>query len=262
MIQVNTHEYTFHQFPDGTTRVEVPEAIAKSNSNTAIVFWKYESDVEMVHLMYVVNHLRDRLGFNDLFLTMPYLPNARMDRVKSDTEVFTLKYFCQFINSLNFTTVVILDPHSNVGPALLDRVAEAPIDALIEEAIKRSDADVLFFPDEGAMKRYSGIATRPCFAGVKTRDWATGKITGLDIPEVSLAIGRKVLMIDDICSYGGTFLRAAEEIADHSPSGIYLYVTHCENSILKGDLLTSGLIDKVYTTDSIFTETHEMIEVI
>ena len=42
---------------------------------------------------------------------------------------------------------------------------------------------------------------------------------------------------------------------------IYLYVTHCENTILEGDLLSSGLVKRVYTTNSIFTKEHEKIEV-
>ena len=43
---------------------------------------------------------------------------------------------------------------------------------------------------------------------------------------------------------------------------IYLYITHCENTILNGDILDSGLIEKVYTTESIFTKEHEKIYVI
>ena len=43
---------------------------------------------------------------------------------------------------------------------------------------------------------------------------------------------------------------------------IYLYISHCENTILKGEVLTSGLIEKVFTTDSLLTETNEKIEVI
>lgn len=42
---------------------------------------------------------------------------------------------------------------------------------------------------------------------------------------------------------------------------VFLYVTHCENTILEGEVLSSGLIEKVYTTDSLLTTTHEKIEV-
>lgn len=45
-----------------------------------------------------------------------------MDRVKNPDEVFTLKYFCEFINDLKFDVVYVNDPHSDVSMALLNNV--------------------------------------------------------------------------------------------------------------------------------------------
>lgn len=45
-----------------------------------------------------------------------------MDRVKNKDEVFTLKYFCEFINSLEFDEVTVVDPHSSVSRALLNNL--------------------------------------------------------------------------------------------------------------------------------------------
>ena len=70
-----------------------------------------------------------------------------------------------------------------------------------------------------------------------------------------------VLIVDDICSKGGTFYHSAKKLKELGAKNIYLYVSHCENTILEGDLLTSGLIEKVFTTDSIFRKEHEKIEV-
>ena len=46
-----------------------------------------------------------------------------------------------------------------------------------------------------------------------------------------------------------------------STGEIYLYVSHCENTILEGEIPNTDLIQKVYTTDSIFTGCHEKITV-
>ena len=70
-----------------------------------------------------------------------------------------------------------------------------------------------------------------------------------------------MLIIDDICSKGGTFYHSAKKLKELGAKNIYLYISHCENTILQGDLLTSGLIERVFTTDSIFTKSHEKIEV-
>jgi ribose-phosphate pyrophosphokinase len=63
-------------------------------------------------------------------------------------------------------------------------------------------------------------------------------------------------------SRGGTFFHSAKKLKEMGAAEIYLYITHCENTILEGEVLTSGLVEKVYTTKSIFTKKHEKIEVL
>jgi len=68
--------------------------------------------------------------------------------------------------------------------------------------------------------------------------------------------------VDDICSKGGTFYHSAKKLKELGAKEVYLYISHCENSILQGEVLTSGLIERVFTTDSILTEEHEKITVL
>ena len=42
---------------------------------------------------------------------------------------------------------------------------------------------------------------------------------------------------------------------------VYLYISHCENSIFEGELLKSDWVDRVFTTNSIFAGEHEKVEV-
>ena len=75
--------------------------------------------------------------------------------------------------------------------------------------------------------------------------------------------GSVVLIIDDICSFGGTFLHSARKLRGLGAEKIYLYVSHCEENIVKGELLKGDLIEKVYTTDSIAgSGLHEKVTVI
>jgi ribose-phosphate pyrophosphokinase len=122
---------------------------------------------------------------------------------------------------------------------------------------------MMFYPDEGSMKRYSGMLQMPYAFGIKTREWETGKIKGIDVSGMTEKIaGSRILIVDDICSKGGTFYHSAKKLKELGANEIYLYVSHCENTVLDGEMLPSGLIDKVYTTNSIFTKEHERIEVI
>lgn len=109
-------------FPDKTKLIKTPDMAAKeSDAATVWLTWMYSGDQEMAELLFTVKHLK-ALG-KRVNLLMPYIPNARMDRVHNkNTEVFTLKYFCEFVNNLNIDRVLVFDPHSDVSTALLDRV--------------------------------------------------------------------------------------------------------------------------------------------
>ena len=72
----------------------------------------------------------------------------------------------------------------------------------------------------------------------------------------------KVLIVDDICSKGGTFYYSAKALKELGAEKVYLYISHCEHSIFEGELLKSDLVEKVFTTNSIFTREHEKVEVL
>ncbi|MBQ3915916.1 MAG: ribose-phosphate pyrophosphokinase [Ruminococcus sp.] len=239
-------------YPDGTLKIDLPLNITAP----VTLFWRYEGEQELPQLIFTAMAVKENFG--DVSLFMPYLPNARMDRVHSKSEVFTLKYFCKIINSLEFSKVTIVDVHSSVGAALLDRCENLNIGCYVVESWRKTGIDpvndLIFFPDEGSFKRYAGDIRG--FAhlafGNKKRDWATGQILGLDIcgdsPE-----GRNVFLIDDICSYGGTAYHSALKLKEMGAENIDLFFTHCENSIAKGELFKGDLIRRIYTTDSICT---------
>ena len=273
MIKIDGKEIILGKFPDGTPLLKPDIDFSKyEECKRATLTWHFESNEEMVAVMFLTRHLQ-RNGILFVDLVMPYIPNARQDRVKSSNDVFTLKYFAEFINELAFDTVTVLDPHSSVSEALIDNIIiENPKKYICEtierlEVIRRPilstpvlDSNklnpnrlIVFYPDEGAMKRYSGLINIPYAFGIKKRDWESGKIAGLDVAgSTNLVAGSDVLIIDDISSRGGTFYHSAKKLKELGANKIYLYVSHCEATILDGEIFKSGLIDKVFTTNSIF----------
>jgi ribose-phosphate pyrophosphokinase len=257
MIKVDGVEIKQGHFPDGTLLMKFdPNSDDFSCDRGAIkVEWLYENDAELFALICVKKHLDRHFTNPHVVLIMPYIPHARMDRVKSDEDVFTLKYFCEIINSLKFDVVWVRDAHSNVSLALLDNVIEEPISSYVMHAILDSKADVLFFPDEGAMKRYSGGFNMLYAFGMKKRDWATGQILGLDIINAENVKDKNILIVDDICSKGGTFFHSAKALKAAGAKSVSLYVTHLEKTVILGEMAsTDGLVDHIYTTKSIFPE--------
>ena len=258
MIRIGKLEVEQGHFPDNTLLTKFdPYGMYDRHGNQIIFEWLYEDDSELFTLICLKKHIDQYFPTACMILDMPYIPHARMDRTKSNHDVFTLKYFCEVINSLNFRIVWVRDAHSNVSLALLDRVKEEGAGEWIGHAIANSGANALFFPDEGAMKRYSDKAILPYAFGMKKRDWETGKILGLDIINTENIVGKHVLIVDDICSRGGTFYHSAKALKEAGAASVELYVTHLEKTVLDGELPHSDLIDHIYTTESIFPATLE-----
>ena len=259
MIKVDGVEIKQGHFPDHTLLMKFDPNSDEfvCNCGAIKVEWLYENDAELFALICVKKHLDRHFTNPHVVLIMPYIPHARMDRVKSDEDVFTLKYFCEVINSLKFDVVWVRDAHSNVSLALLDNVIDEGVVHYVREAINQSGAEALFFPDEGAMKRYADLfKDMPYAFGMKKRDWKTGQIQGLDLVNPENIVDKKVLIVDDICSRGGTFYHSAKALHKAGAAEVNLYITHCESTIHDGDLREKDLINQIYTTDSILRKTY------
>lgn len=263
MIKLNGVQLTEKTFPNGESLIDGGEIFRVRDEWNHILF-KYESDADLIKLMLVKNHLDESYQSCDLEIT--YMPYSRMDRVEGDS-VFTLKYICEFINQLNFRVVYVHEAHSDVTAALLNNVKVLNTTRELLTDIKRKigfdwEKDYIFYPDSGAAKRYGSLSERNELIGFKKRDFATGNISSLQVIG-EMEPGRKVIIVDDLSSRGGTFMYAASELKKIGAGDIYLVVAHCEYTIFDGHIPESDLIKKVYTTDSIISESkHQKVEII
>ena len=263
MLAVNGLNISPTTFPDKTSSIRF-EPYCKDYH----IDWLYDGDHECILLWYLVHHIRANVGEDThISLWMPYIPNARMDRVKSDDEIFTLKWFAEFINSMNFTRVIVHDPHSSVATALINHIEVVPardnilstLDILNDEMGQNV---LICYPDEGSAKRYSDSLGMEYVFCIKRRDWRTGEIERLELTSPEKVKGRNVLIVDDICSRGGTFTFTSKELKAAGADNIFLYITHCEDTIFKGDILTDGQISHIFTTHSIFRGSSDKITVL
>lgn len=262
-------------FPDNTCFFKVnAEVIEKNIVSSIYLIWNYESDDEFLHVSYIKEYLDDNMNNSRVNLVMPYIPNARMDRTKNLCEVFTLKVFAKMVNGLNFNSVACLDPHSHVSEALFDRIVISSPNEYIAKMMRRfideyNEKPIIYYSDYSAMKRYSEMESLKSFHylyGSKVRDWSTGEIKGLDIldennnkiTEDYPYIGAKVILVDDIISYGGTMFYGIKNLVEKGMNPVYVYATHIEQSSFhdeeKGKL--KKIMDeremKLFTTDSIY----------
>jgi ribose-phosphate pyrophosphokinase len=261
MILLNNKQIEIKKFPNGESFLNIEDLVLQEINEIKL---KFESDEDITHLIFLKGHLDD-VG-TKAKLIIGYLPYSRMDRTEG-MRVFTLKYFTRLINSMNFESVVIYEPHSDVGTALLDRVCVVNMSAeigieVLEEVQKNGSAAYIVYPDAGAAKRYSKqIKYDKILTANKERDFHTGNIKSLEINGTIEDSDFDAIIIDDLCSKGGTFIMTAEKLKEMGARDIYLVVTHCEDTIFQGDVLKSNLIKKIYTTNSILTKEDNKIKV-
>jgi ribose-phosphate pyrophosphokinase len=187
-------------------------------------------------------------------LFLPYLPYARADRAFVPGDGEGLFAFSWLINTLGYSEVLTLDVHNETEAALdINNFRNLSAKPFIQSVINQIGKDGLtvILPDKGA-SRYEYMLKQlgvTALYASKERDPETGKLTGFKAPVISTEHS-KVLVVDDICDGGGTFLGLGEQIqkTNTQVEDLFLYVTHGIFSKGYGEL--EVFYDKIFTTDS------------
>lgn len=211
----------------------------------------YESNEDLFNLL-VMKKRWDDAGWNfkkeKCCLKIKYFSYCQMDR-EMPTHLFSLKYVAQIINELKFDNVLVYDPHSNVLPALINRCeVYYPV-----TKCKFDNYNLLFYPDNGAAKKYSEILDMPYRFGNKKRNLDTGEIVCYEVIADKADIeGKRILIVDDMVMGGRTFVEAAKALREMGASQVDLYVTHLKPESRKFyNSKGNGLIDNIYTADTL-----------
>jgi ribose-phosphate pyrophosphokinase len=136
---------------------------------------------------------------------------------------------------------------------VIDNVKVVNNHSFIKDVIDEIDERVvLISPDAGSNKKIydlsKSLGCLPVVRCDKLRDVSNGKIIDSVIYAENLE-GKPCLIVDDICSYGGTFCGLASKLKEHGAGKVYLAVSHYEGVASIQKLQSCG-IDGVFTTDS------------
>lgn len=238
-------------FPDGTSQVWKASTLSKYNQFGIQFIWD-KNEAEIFHLFMLIDLIRSYVPNALITLYMPYLPYARQDKGVDSGSTFALSTFASLLNSKNLNLVSSFDVHSKEATKLINNfylIKPTSFHKAVREDFK---PDVIFYPDAGAALRYRVADNEIMFYGNKVRDQDTGKITGYELLNRKLidVKDKKILIVDDICDGGATFITAANELMKLSPKEIALCVSHGVFS--KGfDEMKAADISKFYYTNSI-----------
>lgn len=234
MLLLNNQPIKYFYFSGGEIQVKLPSII---KSERVILTWKPTKPDHIILLGLTVNALQEA-GITDIDLDILYLPYARQDRVCSSGEAHSLKMIWEFLEGLKVSVIRIYDVHNE----------EACFQYLPNSYVMNFEAHDIFArhnilngfdlhdlvicaPDHGARDRTDKLVKRlglqkPVYLE-KDRNPHDGRITNLYYKEHNRSVnGFDVMVVDDICDGGATFLKAAEVLKGYGAKNLYLYVTH------------------------------------
>lgn len=244
-VEKSDIKYTISHFPDGEVQITLEEFSRKDSIEVRCRITNAEE-------LFLVKQVFDILDRNevvyDVFIS--YLMGMRMDRVMDFNRPFTLKIVSDILKSSKARSFDVLEPHSGRTVNFLGIKHEPVIEDIIPKEISHYQ---LVFPDTGAKERYEplfyfGFDPDSIFCS-KVRDVKTGKILRIQVDNPEKISDRPMLIIDDLCDGGGTFLGVAEAIRAIKPDAkLSIKVIHMVNP--KGIENLSKTFDHVWFTNS------------
>lgn len=181
----------------------------------------------------------------DATFVIPYFPFSRHDRKNDECDSSPIPWVLQLLKDVACVTI---DPHSDVA-GVLPHYEQSEVVMEFSKLGIFDSTPIIAIPDAGATKKaYSWLGDFEYVQCLKTRNPLTGELGGFQVINSEFVSGRNVVIIDDICDGGGTFIGLAEELKKAGAQNLILGVTH--------GLFTKGisvLLEKflwIYTLDT------------
>lgn len=238
------------KYPAGEFQVRIlPESIDLIQDVIALCI--RGGDAETIMQGYMAHDALCSVVKQNLSLVFPYLPYSRADREFIRGDCFGLR---AFLNTIEAPQTYTLDVHGTVPGG--HGVVNVPADSIMLDAYNyvymiTGISPVVLLPDAGAALRYGHIfPLGTVYEASKRRNPVTGALEGFNVP--TLPAGRPMLIVDDICDGGGTFLGIAAALrTSYQMNSLHLHVTHgvfSNNAVSR--LHTAGF-QSVTSTDSL-----------
>lgn len=226
-------------FPDGTSQVWMLDSLDIED-----LYWYFEDEREVFWLQQLF-----MLCPEIPYLVMPYLPYGRQDKEVDNHKTFAREAFFAILEQWHWPGLFYtFDMHgADPGESFLKGLVNVDPTPIIGAVYRELQPDLIVFPDSGAYERAKIKSYVNTVTLQKHRDPLTGHIGHMRCPED--LTGKRVLIVDDICDGGATFLRAASACYECHADEVSLYVSH--------GLFTKGIsplhqagIANIYSTDS------------
>jgi ribose-phosphate pyrophosphokinase len=172
-----------------------------------------------------------RQGVRYIELFLPYLPYSRQDRVCGHGESFSLKVLAYMLVPV-VDKIITYDVHSNAALTLIDqRIKDYDNHREVADFVKYIQAKgkklALIVPDAGGIKKSQKLFDNTWLFDtiVLCNKKRVGKKVVVDDINNNLR-DMTVIVVDDICDGGRTFIELGKKLRDRHVSEMHLFVSH------------------------------------
>lgn len=250
-----TNTYEAWRFPGGELHFKLCENFFDKD---VTIRTSIKSSDDLILLCLAIETFNSKNVFPKVLID--YMAYQQADRRFNDSECFSLKIICNILNLLKTESFTIFDPHSDVSLALLNNCKIEDNSNFIGQVIYNIGVNnlIILAPDAGAYKKIFALCEKIGFRGqieccAKSRNHITGEKT-IIVPKFDE--NKNVLIIDDICLAGGTFLGIANKIKNKC----YLAVSHGIFNNGVDHLLER--FETIYTTNSRCEIKNEQVKIL
>ncbi len=241
-------------FPDGEIYARIEREALRGE--VVIVQNSYPND-KLVELL-LLQDAAIGLGAEKVTCVIPYFGYARQDERFNRGEPLSAKVMVEHIQ-MRADKVILVDIHN---PAIMDWFTKAKVRDVhaapcVGDFFKEYGVDLVLAPDEGALKRAGWTAEK---LGVDWDYLVKTRLSGTHVhmtPKNIDAKDRKVLIVDDIISTGGTIVAATEEL---KRLGARTVMAACTHGLFVGNALDNlkKHVDKLACANTLESEVSQI----
>lgn len=250
-LGVTLGKVLFQPFPDGEIYVQIQENV-RGRDVFVIQSVARDPNYYLMELLIMIDALK-RASAKSISAVIPYFGYARQDRKDKPRVPITAKLVANLLVSAGATRVLTMDLHAGQIQGFFD----IPVDnlyarpLLADAVLKLGVKDlVIMAPDLGAIKIARAYAhhLQAEFAVIDKRRLSAEEVSVSAI--IGSVEGRDVLLVDDLCSTGGTLVMAAQACKEAGARHIFAACTH---GLLVGDAvqkLAESSIEKIFISST------------
>lgn len=249
-LGASLQQISLHRMPDGESLPCAPPA-----TSIALLYRALDRpDAKLMPLLLAADALR-RAGAQRIVLVAPYMPYLRQDAVFAPGQPLSRDVFGGLLGSA-FDRVVTVEPHLHRTVDLTPIFRGTPVLTLsaadlLAEAIGRRGQPVIVGPDSESQPWVTQIAERleaPSVVAHKVRHGDDD--VNVTLPGEADVIGRRTVLVDDICSTGATLIAAIQRLRAAGAASVEVAIVHALFKRGVGAALRRAGARSVIATDS------------